>query len=128
MDDFGSGYSSLNNIKDYVFDVLKIDMNFLRSFETNSKSAIVIRSIVNMAKELGMHTLAEGVETEAQFEFLREIGCEKVQGLSLQPPDLAGGGDCLLLWTYGAGQGGAVPSQQLLCARRRDQCALEHTA
>ena len=86
MDDFGSGYSSLNNVKDYVFDVLKIDMNFLRSFETNPKSAIVIRSIVNMAKELGLHTLAEGVETEAQFEFLREIGCEKVQGYLFSPP------------------------------------------
>ena len=86
MDDFGSGYSSLNNIKDYVFDVLKIDMNFLRSFETNPKSAIVIRSIVNMAKELGMHTLAEGVETEAQFEFLREIGCEKLQGYYIGRP------------------------------------------
>lgn len=86
MDDFGSGYSSLNNVKDYVFDVLKIDMNFLRSFETNPKSAIVIRTIVNMAKELGMHTLAEGVETEEQFEFLREIGCEKLQGYLFSPP------------------------------------------
>lgn len=86
MDDFGSGYSSLNNVKDYVFDVLKIDMNFLRSFDTNPKSAIVIRSIVNMAKELGLHTLAEGVETEEQFEFLREIGCEKVQGYLFSPP------------------------------------------
>ena len=86
MEDFGSGYSSLNNVKDYVFDVLKIDMNFLRSFDTNPKSAIVIRSIVNMAKELGLHTLAEGVETEAQFEFLREIGCEKVQGYLFSPP------------------------------------------
>ena len=86
MDDFGSGYSSLNNVKDYVFDVLKIDMNFLRSFETNPKSAIVIRSIVNMAKELGLHTLAEGVETEEQFAFLREIGCEKVQGYLFSPP------------------------------------------
>ena len=86
MDDFGSGYSSLNNVKDYVFDVLKIDMNFLRSFETNPKSAIVIRSIVNMAKELGVHTLAEGVETQEQYEFLREIGCEKLQGYLFSPP------------------------------------------
>nr|WP_295164562.1 GGDEF domain-containing phosphodiesterase [Selenomonas sp. F0473] len=86
MDDFGSGYSSLNNIKDYVFDVLKIDMAFLRDFETNPKSRVVIRSIVNMAKEIGMHTLAEGVETEEQFAFLREIGCEKVQGYLFSPP------------------------------------------
>lgn len=86
MDDFGSGYSSLNNIKDYVFDVLKIDMAFLRSFETNPKTRVVVRSIVNMAKEIGMHTLAEGVETEDQFEFLREIGCEKVQGYLFSPP------------------------------------------
>ena len=86
MDDFGSGYSSLNNIKDYVFDVLKIDMAFLRSFETNPKTRVVVRSIVNMAKEIGMHTLAEGVETKEQFEFLREIGCEKVQGYLFSPP------------------------------------------
>ena len=86
MDDFGSGYSSLNNLKDYVFDVLKIDMNFLRSFDTNPKAGIVIRTIVNTAKELGMHTLAEGVETEEQFAFLREIGCEKVQGYLFSPP------------------------------------------
>ena len=86
MDDFGSGYSSLNNVKDYVFDVLKIDMNFLRSFDTNPKSAIVIRSIVNMAKELGLHTLAEGVETQEQYDFLREIGCEKLQGYLFSPP------------------------------------------
>ena len=86
MDDFGSGYSSLNNIKDYVFDVLKIDMAFLRSFETNPKTRVVVRSIVNMAKELGMHTLAEGVETEEQLDFLREIGCEKLQGYLFSPP------------------------------------------
>ena len=86
MDDFGSGYSSLNNIKDFVFDVIKIDMKFLRSFEVNPKSRVVLRSIVNMAKELGMHTLAEGVETEEQFAFLREIGCEKVQGYLFSAP------------------------------------------
>ena len=86
MDDFGCGSSSLNNIKDFVFDVIKIDMKFLRSFEVNPKSRVVLRSIVNMAKELGMHTLAEGVETEEQFAFLREIGCEKVQGYLFSAP------------------------------------------
>lgn len=78
MDDFGSGYSSLNSLKDYSFDQLKIDMVFLSSFTERSKQ--IITSIVQMAKNIGIHTLAEGVETEEQFEFLRGIGCEKVQG------------------------------------------------
>lgn len=80
MDDFGSGYSSLNNLQMYDFDELKIDMNFLRDFDTNEKSKVIIASIVNMAKVLGIHTLAEGVETREQYEFLKNIGCEKIQG------------------------------------------------
>lgn len=86
MDDFGAGYSSLNNLKTYDFDVLKIDMNFLRSFETNSRSKVIIATIINMAKELGMHTLAEGVETKEQYDFLRRIGCEKLQGYLFGKP------------------------------------------
>ncbi len=86
MDDFGSGYSSLNNLKIYDFDVLKIDMNFLRSFETNKRSKVILATIVNMAKELGMHTLAEGVETKEQYDFLRDIGCEKLQGYLFGKP------------------------------------------
>ena len=86
MDDFGSGYSSLNNLKIYDFDVLKIDMNFLKSFETNKRSKVILATIVNMAKELGMHTLAEGVETKEQYEFLRDIGCEKLQGYLFGKP------------------------------------------
>lgn len=80
MDDFGAGYSSFNNLKIYDFDMLKIDMNFLRDFETNKRTQVIISSIVNMAKELGIHTLAEGVETQEQYEFLRRIGCERLQG------------------------------------------------
>ncbi|MCR5670633.1 MAG: bifunctional diguanylate cyclase/phosphodiesterase [Butyrivibrio sp.] len=86
MDDFGAGYSSLNNLKLYDFDVLKIDMNFLREFETNKKSHVIIGTIVNMAKELGIHTLAEGVETKEQYDFLRRIGCEKLQGYYFGKP------------------------------------------
>ncbi len=86
MDDFGAGYSSLNNLKSYQFDVLKIDMNFLREFETNPRSHVILASIVNMAKELGMHTLAEGVETQEQYDFLRSIGCEKLQGFLIGKP------------------------------------------
>ena len=78
MDDFGSGYSSLNTLKDYKFDELKIDMVFLSNF--NDASRTIIRSTVRMAKNLGLKTLAEGVETKEQMEFLKGIGCEKVQG------------------------------------------------
>ncbi len=84
MDDFGSGYSSLNSLKDYSFDQLKIDMEFLRSFSDRSKK--IITSIVQMAKSIGIHTLAEGVENDEHYEFLRSIGCEKVQGYYFGKP------------------------------------------
>ena len=61
-------------------------MNFLRSFETNKRSKVILATIVNMAKELGMHTLAEGVETQEQYAFLRDIGCEKLQGYLFGKP------------------------------------------
>ncbi|MFV0637271.1 EAL domain-containing protein [Mitsuokella sp. WILCCON 0060] len=78
LDDFGSGYSSLNVLKDYAFDFLKLDMVFLRHF--TEKSRDIITSVVRMAKEVGIHTLAEGVETKEQVAFLQSIGCEKIQG------------------------------------------------
>lgn len=78
LDDFGSGYSSLNVLHNYHFDELKLDMAFLQNF--NEKGRKIIVSIVLMAKALGVHTLAEGVETEEQRQFLKEIGCEKIQG------------------------------------------------
>ncbi len=84
MDDFGSGYSSLNILKDYRFDTLKIDMIFLRNF--NAKSKEIIKCVVNMAKRIGIHTLAEGVENREQMEFLLSIGCEKVQGYFIGKP------------------------------------------
>ena len=84
MDDFGSGYSSLNMLKDYCFDELKLDMRFLSSFSQRSRR--ILTSVVQMAKEIGMHTLAEGVETEEQFSYLRNIGCEKVQGFYFGKP------------------------------------------
>ena len=83
MDDFGSGYSSLNVLKDYKFDVMKIDMKFLSGFSdraTKSKSKAVLSNVVRMANDLGMHTLTEGVETPEQADYLRDIGCERLQG------------------------------------------------
>lgn len=78
MDDFGSGYSSLNLIKDYSFDLLKMDMAFLSNL--TEKSKIILRSTVVMAKNLGIKTLCEGVETKEQVKFLKSIGCGKLQG------------------------------------------------
>ncbi|WP_051639419.1 EAL domain-containing protein [Succinivibrio dextrinosolvens] len=84
MDDYGSGYSSLNVLKDFNFNEIKIDMEFLRNL--NKRSQIIISQTIQMAKKLGIHTLAEGVETEEQFEFLKKIGCEKIQGYLFGPP------------------------------------------
>ena len=61
-------------------------MNFLRTFDQNPKSRVIIASIVDMAKKLGIHTLAEGVETEEQYEFLKRIGCELIQGYYFYKP------------------------------------------
>lgn len=84
LDDFGSQYSSLNVLHTFYLDELKIDMAFLRHF--NERSRKIIKSIVVMAKTLGIHTLAEGAETREQVEFLRSIGCEKIQGFYYSCP------------------------------------------
>jgi sensor c-di-GMP phosphodiesterase-like protein len=78
MDDFGSGYSSLGTLREFEFDEIKIDMSFMRNFGEKSKA--IISSIVAMAKKLGVRTLCEGVETQEQVDFLKEIGCECIQG------------------------------------------------
>ena len=84
MDDFGSGYSSLNVLKDYDFDFIKIDMLFLRNF--SEKSKVIIQSIVELAKRLNVGTLSEGVETQEHLDFLREVGCDLVQGYYFSKP------------------------------------------
>ncbi|MCR5331646.1 MAG: EAL domain-containing protein, partial [Lachnospiraceae bacterium] len=85
MDDFGSGYSSLTVLKDYNFDTLKMDMRFLRPF--NEKSMSILRSVITMAKEIGLKTLAEGVETQEQLDFLKECGCGMIQGYYYGKPE-----------------------------------------
>ena len=87
LDDFGSGYSSLNVLKDFRFNVLKIDMAFLRGFPQNEKAGPILESIVMLAKELNMVTLCEGVETKEQFDFLHAIGCDRAQGYYFGKPD-----------------------------------------
>ncbi|MBR6381843.1 MAG: EAL domain-containing protein, partial [Lachnospiraceae bacterium] len=86
LDDFGSGYSSLNVLKDYDFDVMKIDMSFLKNFEGNEKSRTILKSITAMASLIGMRTVCEGVETAEAADFLTQIGCERLQGYYFGKP------------------------------------------
>lgn len=88
MDDFGSGYSSLNMLKDFPINILKIDMRFLATIDGsgNSKSRNIIASVIRMAKWLNIPVIAEGVETKEQVEFLRSVGCEMAQGFYYARP------------------------------------------
>jgi len=85
LDDFGSGYSSLNILKDIDYDVLKLDMSFL-SEDMSGKGGTIVSSIVRMAKWLSMPVIAEGIETQTQFEFMKSIGCEYSQGFLFSKP------------------------------------------
>ena len=86
IDDFGSGYSSFGALADLPFDVLKIDMQFIRSMDRNPKVKDIIKMIINLAKMLNAITVAEGVETEAQYLFLKESGCDIIQGYYFSKP------------------------------------------
>ncbi len=86
MDDFGSGFSSLNMLKDMPIDVLKIDMVFLQKTSNYDKSTIILRSIINMAKALKMDQITEGVETKEQLLMLKEMGCTLFQGYLFSKP------------------------------------------
>ena len=80
IDDFGSGYSSFGALVDLPFDVLKIDMQFIRSIDKNPKVKDIIRMIINLSKMMNAITVAEGVETKEQCDFLKENGCDVIQG------------------------------------------------
>ena len=86
LDDFGSGYSSLNVLKDYQFDVVKIDMRFLSNLDNSEKAKTLIDCIIQMANRIDMLTLTEGVETETQAEFLNRVGCNRLQGYLFGKP------------------------------------------
>ncbi len=86
IDDFGSGYSSLNTVAEYNFDVLKLDMIFMRSFDNNPKTASLLSFIMDGARAMEVAPLCEGVETKEQFEFLKSVGCERAQGYYFGKP------------------------------------------
>ena len=80
MDDFGSGYSSLNTLARIPFDLIKFDMVFLRNFDQGENVKIILAELMRMAASLGKDTVCEGVETAEQVEFLQEVGCSRLQG------------------------------------------------
>ena len=84
MDDFGSGYSSLNLLKDSKFDLIKLDMRFMQNFD--KKTEVIVGSVISMANRMGIDTLAEGVETEEQRNALRYLGCSRLQGYYYSRP------------------------------------------
>lgn len=86
IDDFGKGSSSLSMLKDINADVLKIDMGFLRKSENTARSNIILESVIDMAKRLGMGVISEGVETEGQLANLTAMGCEMFQGYYFSKP------------------------------------------
>ena len=86
MDDFGSGYSSLDVLQDVHFDLLKFDMRFMKRFSEGEECKIILTDMVRLAIDLGIDTVCEGVETAEEAEFLREIGCSKLQGFHFCRP------------------------------------------
>ncbi|WP_146173748.1 putative bifunctional diguanylate cyclase/phosphodiesterase [Saccharothrix carnea] len=89
LDDFGTGYSSLSYLQRYPFDVVKIDRSFTGALSETSRTAGVVRCIIDLAEVLGAHTVAEGIETQAQADWLRNAGCAYAQGYLFGRPDLA---------------------------------------
>lgn len=86
MDDFGSEYSSLNTLQEYTFDLIKLDMRFMKNFSLTGKNRLILSDVISMISKLGVSTLAEGVQTKEQLRFLRDAGCDKAQGFLFGKP------------------------------------------
>ena len=86
MDDFGTGFSSLSYLRKLPIDTLKIDKSFVDTVVTDTPTRTIAETIIGMGKKLGFHTIAEGVEDEVQFDLLRDIGCDNIQGFYLGRP------------------------------------------
>lgn len=86
MDDFGRGYSSLNMLQDMNLDAIKIDMEFLRRNEDPERSRMILEMVLNLAAELGISVVTEGVEQKDQLRYMQELGCTLFQGFYFAKP------------------------------------------
>jgi EAL domain-containing protein (putative c-di-GMP-specific phosphodiesterase class I) len=89
IDDFGSGYASLGYVQHFPFDILKIDRDFIQGIDLNTKTATIASSMIQMAHRLELCVIAEGVETEAERDFLQQCNCDVVQGFLYGRPEPA---------------------------------------
>ena len=111
LDDFGSGYSSLNYLQKFPFDRLKIDRGFVASLGTTGNTGAIIQSVVTLGHALGMKVVAEGVETSEQRVLLRLAGCDEMQGFLFAKPGPRALIDRWLAGRNGAVAHGAVPAK-----------------
>ena len=86
MDDFGSGYSSLNSLKDLPLNVLKLDAEFFRGEDFDTRGEVVVSEAISLAKQLNMRVVAEGVEKKDQVDFLAKHNCDMIQGYYFDKP------------------------------------------
>jgi diguanylate cyclase len=86
LDDFGTGYSSLGYLQQFPFDVLKIDACFVRNINQNQVNAVITKTVIEMAHQLGLKVVAEGVETSAELDFLKNVQCDAIQGFLFSRP------------------------------------------
>jgi EAL domain-containing protein (putative c-di-GMP-specific phosphodiesterase class I) len=86
VDDFGTGYSSLTYLTKFPIDTLKIDMSFIKNIEFSESQRSIVRTIIDLGKNLDLKVIAEGVETQKQYEILAEMGCDSIQGYIFSRP------------------------------------------
>jgi EAL domain-containing protein (putative c-di-GMP-specific phosphodiesterase class I) len=105
IDDFGTGYSSLSYLRSLPARQLKIDRSFVGDIEGSSDARAIVSAVIGLAHELGLRVVAEGVETAGQYDILRELGCDEMQGFFFARPMTAA---TLLAWTEGQKPDGTV--------------------